>query len=302
MSLHGLLDFADDGGARRLNAEDLLHLHNVVARRVAALHALHAHDVSQAVPLHKQLEHFLAARVLLVHNCALHAGEALHRQARQRVLQGLQRKEHPTARVVRWQNVQLVRCLYFDVRIFQLELGVGQQGALHSDGVHVQQEGCDSAHAQLDGQEAAGRVVHLGYVLRYLAQRGQLNARFGLARFELAVGDVQACLDYGRANDFAGVDDFFDARDALRDVHARHASEMEGLQCHLRARFADRLSAQCAYSRAGLHLGSIVLLEAAVQEGVNVAVGEAVRCRDEGAKRRILSTAGREGLLQTRLH
>ena len=62
---------------------------------------------------------------------------------------------------------------------------------------------------------------------------------------------------------FRRVDDLFDPRHAQRDVHRRHAGEVERLERHLRARLADALRRHGADGGARLDLGAHVLVATA---------------------------------------
>ncbi len=65
--------------------------------------------------------------------------------------------------------------------------------------------------------------------------------------------------DDGRADLLRGIDNLFDAGYAQRDVHGCHASKVECLERHLRARLADALGSEGAHSgpcRPGGHRNS----------------------------------------------
>ena len=52
---------------------------------------------------------------------------------------------------------------------------------------------------------------------------------------------IGAHIDDGRGDGLGRIDDFFDPRYALRDIHAGNTSKVKCLECHLRAWFANAL-------------------------------------------------------------
>lgn len=94
------------------------------------------------------------------------------------------------------------------------------------------------------------------------------NATFHESCGNLARFVDELALDYRRADCFGAVDDFFDSRYALGDAHAGDTSEMEGLECHLRAGLADRLSSDSANRVARLDFGLSIFAEAQLDEFV----------------------------------
>lgn len=81
------------------------------------------------------------------------------------------------------------------------------------------------------------------------------NYPSGLIKMTLTVAYVSLSERQNNAPDILGrVDDLLDARHAQRDVHGRHAGEVEGLQGHLCAWLPNALGAQGPHGRAGLHL------------------------------------------------
>lgn len=86
-----------------------------------------------------------------------------------------------------------------------------------------------------------------------LAQKRDLQAALHHARRLLRAPALERRVHDRRLYRQRRVDDLFDPRHAQRDVHRRHAGEVERLQRHLCGRLADRLRAERAHSRAGLH-------------------------------------------------
>lgn len=131
----------------------------------------------------------------------------------------------------------------------------------------------DGVTVQLDVQEAYFRSEHLLNVLSDLAEERSLQTALADTSGDLVLVVLQLHRDDGCADGRRGVDDLLDSRNTLRDIHGRHAGEVERLQRHLRCRLAKRLSADGSDSLSGLDDGATILLVDSVEELLQLRAG-----------------------------
>lgn len=100
----------------------------------------------------------------------------------------------------------------------------------------------------------------------YIFQKGLLYPAFDDTCGLYIVLFVEIASDDWRAYCRRSVNDFFDSRHTLSNMHVGDTSKMKSFQSHLRAWFPDRLGADCANGRPGFNLSLLVLPEAGIDE------------------------------------
>ena len=114
-------------------------------------------------------------------------------------------------------------------------------------------------HVELNVQKAHLRRVDLFNKRGHLAQQRSLEPSLAHTRRDLVLVVQQLHRDDRRRDRRHRVDDLFDSRHSLRDIHRRHSCEVERFQRHLRRRLAERLARNRAHGFARLHDRAAIL-------------------------------------------
>mmetsp|Transcript_19586 Transcript_19586/g.53621 ORF Transcript_19586/g.53621 Transcript_19586/m.53621 type:complete len:486 (-) Transcript_19586:1860-3317(-) len=276
---HRLVNFRHDCPPCRLDTQDLLHLNHVVRMSAPSLDAWDCHHVFETIALHQDVVSDLRPRIVFVDHRAVRRLEAMHHCTWQRSLQLLQREKHHRVGLRGRLHSEFVELHHLNVVRRQPQAAhvfVVQKVLPDSVDRDLQLQLPDRIHVQLDADEATfRRLVNLFEIQGDVAERRAFDAAFDDTRRHLVVLVHQRASDDWRGNRLRRVDDLLDPRNTQRDVHARHACEVESLECHLRRGFPDGLRrdrANCLpWHEHGLH----VLVGASVHERLQVQLSRA---------------------------
>ena len=247
----------DDLAASCLDTQNLSSFHDVVRRGGSVVNTRDAHDLGQAVALDSQVVSIIGV-LFFGNNCALNTRHALDDHMGQASLQLLHYEVKAVATCLIWLNMHFVVAHYFDVAVFDLELGCFEDALPDGLDGDLELQSFNRGQVDLDRQVAPCGRIHLLDVLSDVAQFSLLDPTLDDASSNQRLLVLQARSDDGRRDLVCSVDDLLDPRHTKSDVHGCHTGEMERLERHLRGRLTNRLSGYGTASLTRLDLSTIV--------------------------------------------